>query len=379
MVDLTKGLPLLNPKLPLAEADELRELTEMFPQADGVWIASSGSTGDLKSSLKLVALSRSALLSSARAVNQHLQVSSSDIWAQVLPEYHVGGLGIEIRAGLSGARVVKALQNEKWDPVYFLKLVEKQDITLASLVPTQVFDLLQLKRTPPKSLRAILVGGAALSSDLYSEARSAGWPVLPSYGMTEACSTVAAASLESLRGSPGKFPEFEILSHIEAELGSTSCLLVRGPSLLTGFARWTTEAGNRSLVWMDPKTSDGWYETEDICELTPKGLKVLGRKTEFLKILGEGVSLPKLETVLALILKSYGCSPQIATIVALAHPRDGWELQLVTEQALSAEQAHQIFESYNQKVMPFERLRSSRSVLQIPRTDLGKIKKSHLT
>ena len=42
-----------------------------------------------------------------------------------------------------------------------------------------------------------MTGGGALDPSLYKQARDLGWPLLPSYGLTECGSQVATASLSS--------------------------------------------------------------------------------------------------------------------------------------------------------------------------------------
>ena len=52
--------------------------------------STSGSTGNSK----WVALSRRAIMTSAEAVNEHLQVTPHDHWLLALPTFHVGGMGV---------------------------------------------------------------------------------------------------------------------------------------------------------------------------------------------------------------------------------------------------------------------------------------------
>ncbi|MGE5086897.1 MAG: o-succinylbenzoate--CoA ligase, partial [Bacillota bacterium] len=117
-----ENLILLNPRWPQEDYQKLQTLAETVQADRGlthhVWIATSGSTADSIGSTKLVALSKTALQASAESVNKHLQANQNDVWTQVLPHFHVGGLGIEIRAQLSGSQVVKALNHGKWDPEY---------------------------------------------------------------------------------------------------------------------------------------------------------------------------------------------------------------------------------------------------------------------
>src|SRR5438094_4921734 len=144
---------LLNPRMPVDERQRLERLFATAPSLRAhIWIATSGTTG----SLKLTALSKEALLASAAAVNRHLDAGAGDIWCCVLPTFHVGGLGIQARAMLAGARLITM----SWDPHAFART----EATLASLVPAQVHDLVRLGLQPPPNLRLILVGGGAFDS-----------------------------------------------------------------------------------------------------------------------------------------------------------------------------------------------------------------------
>ncbi|MGZ8867916.1 MAG: AMP-binding protein, partial [Thermoanaerobaculia bacterium] len=205
---------LLNPRLPAGEREKLERLAEAVPGLRGhVWVATSGSSG----ALKLVALSKDAILSSAAAVNDHLDARPGDVWGRVLPSFHVGGLGIDARAALTGSRV----EAFGWDPRRFAA----GGFTLSSLVPAQVRDLVSAGLRAPRDLRAIVVGGGNLSDDLYSAGRELGWPLLPSYGLSEAASQVATATLQS--------KELRILRHIQVRIDDGRIAL-SGASLLTG-------------------------------------------------------------------------------------------------------------------------------------------------
>ena len=108
-----------------------------------IWLATSGSTV-----LKWVGLSKQAILASAHAVNMHLQSDGSDKWALALPDFHVGGLGILARSYLSKAAVdnFKLDHQGKWEAQAFYDYLERKGSTLTSLVPSQLYDLVQLKK-----------------------------------------------------------------------------------------------------------------------------------------------------------------------------------------------------------------------------------------
>jgi o-succinylbenzoate---CoA ligase len=319
---------LLNPRMPAAERERLRSF--VVPLAGHLWLATSGTTG----ALKLTALSKGAMLASAAAVNRHLQSDPHDVWLCVLPTFHVGGLGIYARAFLSGARVVAA----GWEAV-----------TLASLVPAQVSDLVRARTPAPPSLRAVVIGGGALSSSLYDDARNLGWPLLPSYGMTECCSQVATATVDS--------PELRLLDHIETRIEDDGRLALRSDALFTGYA---SEDG-----FVDPKI-DGWFITEDVASIEGSTLRVEGRRGDFVKIGGESVDLARLDR----ILSELGAD---AAVVPIPDERLGHVIALAL-----ASGDDTIVDAFNARVFPFERARRVIRVAEIPRTPLGKIMRNRI-
>jgi len=321
---------LLNPRMPAEERAQLESYVVDLP--GHIWLATSGTTG----ALKLTALSKCAMLASAAAVNRHLQSTANDVWLGVLPTFHVGGLGIYARAFLSGARIVG-----EWN----------DDVTLASLVPAQVSDLVRANAKPPRSLRAIVVGGGALSEDLYRAGTALGWPLLPSYGMTETCSQVATALPES--------PELRLLDHAEARVDVEGRLAFRGASLLTGYA---TANG-----FIDPKV-DGWFLTEDLGSVEGRVLHVHGRRGDFVKIGGESVDLARLDAIVASVAGVH------AAIAAVPDVRLGHVIHLYIDEAATEAVASE----FNARVHPFERARAIHRVTEIPRSSLGKLLRKEL-
>ena len=172
------------------------------------WVATSGSTG----ALKWVALSRAAVLASAGAVNRHLGADSKDRWAHALPDFHVGGLGIHARAQLSGAAI---LAFPRWEAAGFHAFCLSERATLTALVPAQLHDLIALGLPAPPSLRAVVVGGGALSESRFRLARGLGYPVLSSYGATECASQIATSPLGS------ETPVLEVLPHFAGSASPT--------------------------------------------------------------------------------------------------------------------------------------------------------------
>lgn len=336
---------LLNPRMPAEERARLQRLFDAVSRFGGhVWLATSGTSG----SLKLVALSKDAVLASADAVNRHVGAAADDVWCCVLPMFHVGGLGIVARAARSRSSVVTF----DWDPRRF----SSGGFTLASLVPAQVDDLVRGAFRAPAGLRAVIVGGGAVHPRLYEGGRELGWPLLPSYGLTEAASQVATALPES--------PELRILDHLEAR-GEGGRIVLRGASLLTGYGLWS-ESGEPLFV--DPK-KDGWFDTGDEGQVAGGVLEVRGRGADFAKVGGESVDLVRLDGVLDALGAGSG-----AVAVAFPDERLGEVIHLV----VTDEVGEVVAGAFNARVHPFERARVVWMVEAIPRTVLGKVRRGEL-
>jgi O-succinylbenzoic acid--CoA ligase len=309
---------LLNPRLP----DPLRDqvLKAGFPEwPRHIWVATSGTGGRFK----LVALSWDALEASARAVNRHLAVQAQDVWINPLPLFHVGGLGMMVRASLSCAR--HETFDQPWNAGDFARAAESTRATLSALVPAQVHDLVQACCRAPRTLRAVVVGGGALAPALHSAAAGLGWPLLPSYGLTEAASQVATA--RPGQADTGWLP---LLEHVEARTDGQGVLELRGASLLTG---WMIFGADGSCVWEDRKR-DGWFRTSDRAELRGRTVKILGRVDDLVKIRGELVDLAALERD----LQARVTSGEVM-LGRVPDARNGWFLQVIADNAEAAAEA----------------------------------------
>lgn len=273
------------PRFPAGEGARVRERPRAV-RTDRVLavVATSGSGGRPKG----VVLSRRAFLAAAEASAENLGWQEDDRWLLSLPIAHVGGLSILTRC-LVARRTVVVQGGRRFDAAAVAGLVERRRITLMSLVPTTAKRLLELDPPwkPPPRLRAMLLGGAAAPPALLAAAADRGWPVLTTYGLTEACSQVATQSYGTIqRGEMGCGPP---LPGTEVRVRD-GVIEVRGLQLMNGYLPPSED---------DPWTEDGWLSTGDLGRLDDEGrLHVLGRRDDVIVTGGENVRASEVEQAL---------------------------------------------------------------------------------
>lgn len=302
-----------------------------------VLFRTSGSSGVQK----WIALSKTALAWSAERVVEHLGMTSADVCALALPVYHVGGFGVVARCEVSEARLVEF--GGRWSAQDFTELCHSEKVTITSLVPTQVDDLVRAQLVAPETLRSIVVGGGSLNSELAQKARELGWPVVPSYGMTETGSQIATGE---------KLP---LIQGWSASI-SEDRLMVKGEGLLSGIVTQKDD----SFEFHDPK-DDGYYLTSDLASLNGRNLTILGRADRRVKILGELVDLTALENFWA---ERTGGE---AAVITSSDERRGQNLTLFFTGNDS------VISPLNDGLPGPERLLKWKRLPELPRSPLGKI------
>lgn len=335
--------------------------------SDKIWIPSSGTQS--VNSVKAIGLSARAMNASAQAVNLHLSCTAKDRWLIAIPEYHVGGLAIQYRARLVGAAVDQ--MRAPWSSFEFLRALVACRSTLTSLVPTQIFDLVKAKVPCPPDLRAVIVGGGHLTPQLYQAARALGWPLLPSYGLTETGSQIATAPVESLKWK--EYPALKILSHAEVELREQR-VCVRTQSLCDLVATMNTDG----VFTLEDPRRDGFFLTEDLGEWHDGGLVILGRRDRVIKILGVLVSLQDVEADLERFFESCNWREAFA-VVALPDDRAGARLVLLTDSSVNLRQLNTWVQQYNKTALGIRRLHTVGWLPKLPRSGLDKLHMAELT
>ena len=298
---------------------------EPIEPGDALVIATSGSSGPPKAAV----LTHAAVEASAQATSERLQVTDNDHWLACLPLAHVGGLSVITRSLITGTTLTVI---DGFDA----DVVSASEATLVSLVATA------LQRIDPSLFRAIVLGGARPPVDRPPHC-------IATYGLTETGSGVV------YNGKP--------LNSVEIEIRDGE-VHVRGPMLLRCYRDGTS-----------PLTSDGWLPTGDLGFLRDDGsLHVEGRRGDVINTGGEKVWPDDVERQLIQ-------HPDIHDVAVTGLPDNEWG-QIVAAFVVSARPNLSLDEirAHCRAQLPGYALPKQLELVEaIPRTALGKIRRSELT
>ncbi|MDD2689528.1 MAG: AMP-binding protein [Candidatus Omnitrophica bacterium] len=219
-----------------------------------------------------------------------------------VPFSHVGGLDYMLFMLYFGTTLVLM---ERFQPLEFLKNIEKHKLTIFCIVPSMYVAVLSLKEYDKfdlSSLRYAVVFGAP-SSPVLLERFHKVCPnayLLNGWGMTEtaAPNTFLPTGTQTKEiPNTGKFPpgtEAKIIDDTGNSLPDEreGELLVRGKAVMLGYYK-EPELTNLAI------TQDHWLQTGDIAKRDSLGRYfIVGRKKEMIKVGGEIVFSPEVEEVI---------------------------------------------------------------------------------
>ncbi|MBY0453180.1 MAG: AMP-binding protein, partial [Bdellovibrionaceae bacterium] len=238
----------LNPRLGEEERNIFFELKKEFEKKAGdrgfILVASSGTSQNQNESAKLIALKVSAVLNSARRVNTYLGAKAAESWGLALPSFHVAGLGVRARAFLAGSSVFEL----DWQPATLHTQLTEKKISYLSLVPAQVFDLIQAGVQAPANLKKVFIGAGSMTGGIRAGILALGWPVVETYGMTETASMIAIRE---------ETADFKVMPGVEVRLHDEK-LQVRCDSMLSAVVQKKS-----GLIQTEILAEGDWYETRD--------------------------------------------------------------------------------------------------------------------
>ena len=323
------------PGAALSDLPSSDDLPGVDPAADHTLVSTSGTAGRPR----CVRLSLANHLACQRAAARRMGLGPEDRWLASLSPAHVGGVALVLRAAVTGGRL---MVREGFRPDAFLELADEGRITHASLVPTMLRRVLEARggEPAPEALRGILVGGDAADPDELADALERGWPLYPTYGLTEAASPVATARPREARERPGTVGR--PLDGVEVRVVEGE-IQVRGPTVASGYLGQVRSAGavvreGRTIprqgepggegdagdagppVLTDP---DGWLATGDGGELDDDGyLRVTGRLSARIVTGGVTVDPAEVERVLR-------AHPEVRDACVVGVPDEEWGERVV--------------------------------------------------
>lgn len=314
-------------------------------------IFSSGTTsGDLKG----YALSREALLTNAKAVNSFFNLTLDDVWGLSLPHYHVGGLSVLARAYLLDSPLI--LMGDQWNPYAWSDLLKEKGVTITTIVPTQLFDLVKNNLKAPPKLKHLVVGGDYLSYELEKLALNLGWPVIRTFGMTEVSSQLASAK------APGQ--EIELLPIHEIKTDEDERLWVKSSALFT--LQFSLKEKLHVTLANSLLDKEGFFPTNDRVSLEGKKFTHLGRLDDQIKVSGKLISLMSLKEKLYEFALKHNQYESVELLFE-ADDRLGKRLTLLhLPEVQNLEEMKNLFSPLKVEL---------REVTSFNRTDLGKLKR----
>ena len=288
------------------------------PDAPAIVILTSGTTGRPKG----VVLSYAALGSSADAWIAALPPATG--WLLVVSLAHVAGLGVVWRAIRAGVPVRLAPATDAGAQLAALR--DDATISHVSLVPTQLARLLDAAgadaagsdaagsdpprgalapASAPAGLRAVPLGGGHVPAPLVTRALTAGWPVVPTYGLSEAGSGVTALPTAEAHAHPDSagrpLPGAHVTIH-DPDRDGVGEIVVSSPAAFLGY------------LGEPPRDPASPIHTGDLGRLDADGrLHVLDRRTDRIVRGGENIAPAEVEAVL-------DAHPAVAEAAVVARP-----------------------------------------------------------
>jgi long-chain-fatty-acid--[acyl-carrier-protein] ligase len=296
--DLAGGLGKLD-KLRAALAARLRprSLLDKAPSEVAAVLFTSGS----EALPKAVPLRHENILANVRDLAKVFRLYTHDRMLGMLPPFHAFGLTVNVCVPLC-MHLPVVYHPDPTQSAVLARIIESYGATLLVGTPTFLSGIVRSAPGPMPSLRIAVTGAEKAPPRLYQklEHMCPSAKILEGYGVTECGPIVSVndedaprpqtigkllASLESLVVDPE--------THRPLPPGQRGMLLVRGPSVFDGYLG---DEAPEPFVEVQGKR---WYNTGDLVSVGPDGVITFqGRWKRFVKIGGEMISLPAIESVL---------------------------------------------------------------------------------
>ncbi len=268
----------------------------LYTPKDGqVYLSTSGSTGVPKG----VILTSAQITQTAVNIILSHHITSSDKGLTPLPFFHVNAPVVSLMTSiLSGSTLIIA---PKYSTSHFWKWVKKYKPTWISLVPTMIAMLLTTPRPSfldHSSLRFIRTASEPLSvENLKRFENKFNIPVIETYGLSEAASTVAANPVPPEMHKPGSvgLPLGVSINICDVNTGKALSkgeigeICIKGKNIIK---KYENVKSNKSFI-------KGWLKTGDLGFVDSDGyIHITGRIKDIIIRGGENISPREIEEVL---------------------------------------------------------------------------------
>lgn len=293
------------------------------------------------------------------------------------PLFHISGLGAGFLAPLlAGSKVVMV---RRWSAESAIDLIEREQVTMFSGVPTMMWDIVNAGKhrgANLSSLRNVGMGGQALPVGLLDEFRAACPDVVmgTGYGMTETAGSVAmgvGADFIRKSASAGRalsLVEMRIAGADGTDLpaGAVGEVVVRGPMVMQGY--WQQPEATADVL-----SPDGWLKTGDIGYLDDEGyLFIVDRAKDMVISGGENIYCAEVERII-------NAMPGVAECAAFGIPDDRLGELLVARVVSETLDGAAVIAEVAEKLARYKAPAMVRvDLAPLPRNDVGKIDKRRL-
>lgn len=237
-----------------------------------VEVHTSGSTGIPKKML----VEKTKMRNSALMTCRFLGLEPGDTALLCMSVDYIGGKMMVVRSVVGGLRLIRV------EPSGHPLATVDEPVTLAAMVPLQVFNSLQVPQEREKlcNIKHLIIGGGAIDEALAAQLRTFPNAVWSSYGMTETLSHIA---LRRLSG-PEATDLYTPLDGIDITTDENHCLVVHAPHLCN-----------------EPVCTNDIAELIPSCAPTAVGkvsFRIIGRRDNVVNTGGVKVQMEELEQLL---------------------------------------------------------------------------------
>ncbi|GLP80198.1 class I adenylate-forming enzyme family protein [Mycobacterium antarcticum] len=353
--------------MPMLHLDEpvtpgRREFTATGPEADALFVFSSGTTGMPKA----VRHTHGAFVAAVAHWRNALGLTSTDRMQIMTPPSHILGLLNIVTAMDAGAWI---RLHPRFDVEKMLQHIESDRITVEMAVAPIALALAahpELESYDLSSLRYVMWCATPVTKSVADEVtRRSGVSWVTAYGASElpviACNSLDGGHLDTVgRAVPGV--EIRVVSLVTGEPvfpGEVGEIQVRSPSAMAGYL--PDEATATAF-------DDGWYRSGDVGYLDPEGwLRVTDRAKEMIKVRGFQVAPAEIEAVL------HG-HPSVADCAVFGVPdHAGGEAVVAAVSRCGGVEADELIRLVGDSLASYKRPSQVLFVPEIPRLPSGKV------